>query len=75
MDYVELREFIDRLKDGREMAIDVYDAASWMVVTCLSEESIKQGGALMEIPDFTKGAWKTRPSQDVLEFGELVIEE
>ena len=74
MDYVELREFIDRLKDGREMAIDVYDAASWMVVTCLSEESIKQGGAVMEIPDFTKGAWKTRKSQDVLEFNEYVEE-
>jgi hypothetical protein len=74
MDYVELREFIDRLKDGREMAIDVYDAASWMVVTCLSEESIKEGGAPKEIPDFTNGAWKTRPSQDVLDFNEYTEE-
>ena len=74
MDYVELREFVDRLKDGREMAVDVYDAAAWMVVTCLSEESIKCGGKVMEIPDFTKGKWKTRPSQDVLEFNEYVEE-
>ncbi len=74
MDYVELREFVDRLKDGREMAIDVYDAAAWMVVTCLSEESIKCGGKVMEIPDFTKGAWKTRPSQDVLDFNDYVEE-
>ena len=74
MDYVELREFVDRLKDGREMAVDVYDAASWMVITCLSEESIKNGGKVMEIPDFTKGAWKTRPSQDVLAFNEYVEE-
>jgi hypothetical protein len=74
MDYVELREFIDRLKDGREMAIDVYDAASWMVITCLSEESIKEGGAPKEIPDFTNGEWKTRPSQDVLDFNEYTEE-
>ncbi len=74
MDYVELREFVDRLKDGREMAVDVYDAASWMVVTCLSEESIKCDGKVMEIPDFTNGAWKTRPSQDVLDFNEFVEE-
>ena len=74
MDYVELREFVDRLKDGREMAVDVYDAAAWMVVTCLSEESIKCGGKVMEIPDFTHGAWKTRPSQDVLDFNEYVEE-
>ncbi len=74
MDYVELREFIDRLKDGREMAIDVYDAASWMVVTCLSEESIKEGGAPKEIPDFTHGEWKNRPSLDVLDFNEYIEE-
>jgi predicted dehydrogenase len=66
MDYVELREFVDNLKSGKEMAIDVYDAAAWMCVTCLSEESIKQGGARMEIPDFTKGAYKTRELQDVV---------
>ncbi len=26
----------------------------------LSEKSITMGGALMEIPDFTKGKWKIR---------------
>jgi hypothetical protein len=66
MDYVELRDFVDRLKLGREMALDVYDAASWMVVSCLSEESIKQGGAPMEIPDFTKGAYKTRKETEII---------
>ena len=66
MDYVELRDFVDRLKLGREMALDVYDAASWMVVSCLSEESIKKGGAPMEIPDFTKGAYKTRKETEII---------
>jgi hypothetical protein len=68
MDYIEFRDFIDRLKAGEEMAIDVYDAAAWMVVTCLSEESIKEGGMPKAIPDFTRGAYKTRPSLDVVKF-------
>lgn len=69
MDYVELREFVDRLKDGGQMQCDVYDAASWMVIACLSEKSIKEGGAPQLIPDFTRGAYKTRPAKDVLTFG------
>lgn len=69
MDYVELREFVDRVKDGGEMQCDVYDAAAWMVVACLSEKSIKEGGAPQQIPDFTRGAYKTRPAKDVLAFG------
>lgn len=69
MDYVELREFVDRVKDGGEMQCDVYDAAAWMVVSCLSEESIKNGGMPMAIPDFTRGKYKERPSKDVLKFG------
>lgn len=72
MDYVELREFIDRVKDGGEMQCDVYDAAAWMVVSCLSEESIKNGGAPQMIPDFTRGAYKTRPAKDVLKFGKML---
>ena len=65
MDYLELRDFIDRLKNGDNMPIDVYDAASWMCISCLSEQSIKQGGAPVEIPDFTNGEWKNRHSLDV----------
>ena len=70
MDYVELRDFVDRLKSGEEMMCDVYDAAAWMVITALSEKSIKEGGAPQQIPDFTRGAYKTRPSADVLTFNE-----
>ncbi len=71
MDYVELREFIDRLKSGEDMLIDIYDAAAWMSISCLSEESIKNGGSAVKIPDFTRGKWKDRASVDVLKFGEM----
>ena len=41
---------------------DVYDAAAWTAVGPLSEKSVAQDGAPMEIPDFTRGAWeKTAP--------------
>ena len=74
MDYVELREFVDRLKSGEEMLIDVYDAASWMVITALSEESIAEGGKPMQIPDFTRGKWLEREPVDVLKFNDYVEE-
>lgn len=65
MDYFELVDFAKRLTEGRQMPIDVYDAAAWMVVTPLSEASIKAGGAPQAVPDFTAGAYKTRPRFDV----------
>ncbi len=60
MDYFLFSDFFRRLRDGREMPIDVYDAAAWMCVTCLSEQSIAGGCMPIDVPDFTKGAWKTR---------------
>lgn len=57
MDYLQFKTFFDNLRNGGEMPIDVYDAASWMAVTVLSEMSIAQGGAVMNIPDFTRGKW------------------
>ena len=68
MDYFEFVAFFDALKNGTEMPIDVYDAASWMAITYLSEISIKNGGAPVEIPDFTNGKYKTRTPKDVVEF-------
>lgn len=65
MDFFELVDFATRLVEGRPMPIDVYDCAAWMAITPLTEASIKAGGAPQQIPDFTKGAYKTRPRFDV----------
>lgn len=67
MDYIEFKEFFRALREGREMPIDVYDAASWMSVTALSEASIACGGAPQPIPDFTSGKWLLREPADVIE--------
>lgn len=65
MDTLMLRSFFDAVREGKPMPIDVYDAASWMVITALSEISIANGGQSMDIPDFTGGAWQQRRPEDV----------
>lgn len=57
MDYLEFKTFFDCLRNNKPMPIDVYDAAVWMSVTVLSEQSILKGGAPVEVPDFTRGKW------------------
>ncbi len=68
MDAYEFRVFIDAIKNNEEMPIDVYDAASWMCVSYLSEISIIKGGESVEFPDFTNGKWLLRKRKDVIEF-------
>jgi len=60
MDFFVLNAFVECCKRNEEFPLDVYDMATWSAITPLSEVSIKQGGALQEIPDFTQGKWKTR---------------
>lgn len=52
MDYLVFRAFFDFVHGKTPSPIDVYDAASWMCITPLSEISIKNSGAPVEIPDF-----------------------
>ena len=56
MDWLEVKKFFEALRANAPMPVDVYDAASWMAITVLSEMSIK-GGAVVDIPDFTNGKW------------------
>ena len=67
MDGLMFRVFIDAIKNGTPMPIDVYDGVTWMSITCLSEASIAQGGAPQEIPDFTNGKWLIRKPFDVID--------
>lgn len=65
-DTLMLRDFFEAVKKGAEMPIDVYDAASWMVITCLSEVSVANGGMPIDIPDFTGGKWVVREPKDIV---------
>ena len=68
MDYIMFKAFFKAALNGDDMPIDVYDAASWMCITALSERSILMGGMPQTVPDFTKGSWLKRRRKDVMEF-------
>ena len=57
MDYLVLRAFVESVQNGTQPPIDVYDAASWLCVTALSEQSIACGSMPVAVPDFTDGEW------------------
>ena len=57
MDGLVMGSFVRHALSDKPMPIDVYDMASWMSITALSETSIARGGAPVEIPDFTGGRW------------------
>ena len=67
MDYFCFKAFVAAVKEHKPMPIDVYDAAVWMAVSALSEQSIVSGGAVQLMPDFTHGDWITRAPKDVVE--------
>jgi predicted dehydrogenase len=60
MDFFVVHAFIESVKRGVEPPIDVYDAATWSVISPLSEASIAEGGEPQAFPDFTGGKWVTR---------------
>lgn len=67
MDYLMYKAFFKAVINGKEMPVDVYDAASWMCVTALSAASISAGGTVQFFPDFTRGKWVTRKPYPVFD--------
>jgi hypothetical protein len=65
MDFIEDYRLVECLRAGAPPDIDVYDGAAWTAVSELSERSIKGGSRPVDCPDFTRGAWKTRPPADL----------
>ncbi|CAG5016322.1 Alpha-N-acetylgalactosaminidase [Dyadobacter sp. CECT 9275] len=59
IDYFVFRGFVEAIRNKVAPPIDVYDAAVWSAISPLSELSISKGSAPVEIPDFTRGKWKT----------------
>lgn len=55
MDWLVMNAFADAVQKGGPYPIDVYDAAAWMCISALSEESVQLGGQTVSIPDFAEG--------------------
>ncbi len=57
MDYIMDYRLIYCLRNGLPLDMDVYDAAEWSCLVELTEKSVLNNNAPIEIPDFTRGAW------------------
>jgi predicted dehydrogenase len=60
MDFIEDYRLIHSLHTGEPMDMDVYDGAAWSAVSELSERSIAGRSGSVDVPDFTRGAWRNR---------------
>jgi hypothetical protein len=58
MDFIMLWRIVYCLRNGLPLDQDVYDAASWSVITPLSERSVANRGRSIDVPDFTRGKWR-----------------
>ncbi len=58
MDFVMDYRLIYCLQNGLPLDMDVYDLAEWSTLGALTELSLENNSAPVEIPDFTRGGWK-----------------
>ncbi|WP_430901053.1 MULTISPECIES: Gfo/Idh/MocA family oxidoreductase [unclassified Paraflavitalea] len=65
MDFIMDWRLIDCLRNGLPLDQNVYDAASWSVVVPLSEQSVNNRSKSIDVPDFTRGAWKKNKPHDI----------
>ncbi len=56
---------IDCLRNGLPLDQDVYDAALWSSIGPLSECSAAYRSGVVDVPDFTRGFWKTNHFVDL----------
>lgn len=58
MDFIMDYRLIYCLQNGLPLDMDVYDLAEWCCLIPLTEISLDNGSAPVEIPDFTRGGWQ-----------------
>lgn len=59
-DYFCMRDFVEAIRNGTDTPIDVYDTATWSIITKLTEESVSNKSRPVDFPDFTRGKWQNR---------------
>ena len=66
-DYLELKMFVEAVRNRTQTPIDVYESVIMSANGPLSEQSIAKGSAPVKVPDFTRGKWKTRKPRFALD--------
>ena len=59
MDFIMDLRWAYCLQNGLPLDMDVYDLAASCSLCELTEESVRSGSKPVDVPDFTRGAWKT----------------
>jgi hypothetical protein len=59
MDFIMNYRLMQCLREGLVPDMDVYDAATWSAPGPLSVASVKKGSKPVDVPDFTRGEWRT----------------
>ena len=67
MDFLMVLRLSYCLQNGLPLDMNVYDLASWCCLCELTEKSADNRGRSMDIPDFTRGAWKTAPKLSLVD--------
>lgn len=60
-DWLELRGWVESVRRKTPPPVSMADAVTWSAIAPLSEQSIAGKSQRVEMPDFTRGKWKTNP--------------
>ena len=67
MDYIMEYRLCHCLLNGVPRDQDVYDGVTWSSLVELTERSVLRDGSSVEVPDFTRGAWRTAQPLGIVE--------
>ena len=67
MDYIMEYRLCHCLLNGLPLDSDIYDGAAWSSLVELTERSVLKDGSSVEVPDFTRGAWRTAKPLGIVE--------
>lgn len=65
MDFIMDWRWASLLRAGLPLDMNVYDGAAWTSVGLLSEKSVANRSQAIDLPDFTRGAYKTNKPVDL----------
>ena len=66
MDFLEDARLIRCLREGLPTDMNVYDAAALSSIVELSARSVAERSRPVDVPDFTRGRWRTNPKWDLV---------
>ena len=67
MDFIMDLRWCYCLMNGLPLDCDVYDLATWCSMCELTERSVRNRSAAQDVPDFTRGAWRTAKPLDIVD--------